>query len=833
MIARNLKKSHLRWGSIFLMLLLCGCDSQISSFVGIRSQFSSDDRNLSPENPISGGPTTPPVSALKNVKSISASAHSCAIHDDGMDCWGSNYSGQLGVAGTPTISRTPVASITSKLVQDVGTGDSHTCAVVDSGLKCVGSGSVGQLGTGGTSDSTSFVDVYPSGSQITDVSVGGSSTCAVKSGGLFCWGQNLNGKLGDGTTTNRLSPVQIFAPGSGVTKVAIGFYHTCAIVNGEVWCWGLNSSGSVGDGTTTSRFSPVKITALGSGVSDIAVGDRHTCAIKNGGLSCWGLNNTGQIGDNSLVNRSSPVSVFAASSGVTEVSLGSGHSCAIVNDDVKCWGSNNYGQLNNLLVGASQLTPTTIFGASLKPKHIASGSSYVCVSLKNTKIICWGGVSSGAGEVGGSLTWTTPEQVQGMTANVSQLAKIDFLFDDSTFFNCVVQDGGVKCWGVNGTSGALGNGSTATSNIPVVAIPASSGAVDVSIISGTTNASACAVVNGGVRCWGAGYATTPMVVIADSSGATEVQLTQYDSFAKDYGCAVVNGGVHCWGANSFGQLGNGTTTESPTTPVTAIASGSGATDVELRQGSSCAIVSGGLRCWGLNNAGQLGDGSTTTRTSPVTIFANGSNVTDIAIVGDWHSAGNATTCAVVNGGLQCWGYNANGLVGDGTTTQRNSPVQIFSAGSGVTQVFGSYEWMCAIKNSGLYCWGANYSGGLGVGDLLSKTTPTLVLAEGSGVTAAALQFNSGCAVVNGGLMCWGENSSGSVGDGTVTQRLSPVWVIPAGSNVQDTQIVFYGEVSCALVSSGVKCWGSDGNYAGLIGNGKVSRGEFSIIGYEN
>lgn len=788
--------------------------------------FSLDNLLSSPstQNP------APPELTQKTIAKIYSGFGTCVSHDQGTHCWGPNSYGEIGL-GYASISLTePTSLVADAGIEGVALGLVHSCIQRNGGVKCVGMGLSGQLGNAADLSSETPVVAYPENSGVTAIAAGGLASCAIKSGGLFCWGNNGSNQIGDGTSTSRNSPVEVFAINSGVEKVAMGSRHTCAIVASELWCWGVKIYGQVGDGTTSflGQSTPIKIASLGTGVTDISLGENHTCAVKDNGVWCWGLNSSGQLGDGTLVNRNVPTRALPDASAITALSLGNTHSCVISSGELKCWGSNRFGQMNDTLISTSKSTPFTVFDATHQVTHLASGFLNVCVAKANKDVICWGGGMLGNGFVGSSVTWSSPEQVVGLATGVEKLSKTELLGDGSHFQSCAIQNGGLKCWGAN-ASGFLGDGTTTSSRSPVTTFADGSGVTDVALISGTENASGCAVVNGGIQCWGAGYGLSPLPILAAASGATSVSLTQYDSFGDDYGCAVVSGGVQCWGVNTYGQLGNGGTSDSLLTTVVAIAPLSGTTHVDVSQGSSCAIVNGGLRCWGFNSNGQLGDGTTTTRTSPVQIIAALSSVTDVAIVGDWNSEFYTTTCAVVGGGLKCWGRNSDGLVGDGTTTDRLSPVEIFAAGSGVTRVWGRNKTICAIKNGGLYCWGLG-NGALGTGNTANRTTPGSVIPENSGVTDFDVGSGHGCAIVAGGLKCWGNNSTGVVGDGTTTTRLSPVSVFPAASNVQEVRVTYYDGVACARVDGAMKCWGQEEQF-GVVGNGKVSRGEFDVSGF--
>jgi hypothetical protein len=134
-------------------------------------------------------------------------------------------------------------------------------------------------------------------------------------------------------------------------------------------------------------------------------------------------------------------------------------------------------------------------------------------------------------------------------------------------------------------------------------------------------------------------------------------------------CAIANGGVQCWGDNEYGQLGNNSTALYSVIPVQVQGLMSGITAIAAGYNHSCAVVNGGVRCWGYNYDGQLGNNSITNSPIPVQVQGLTSSVTAIA-------AGGGHSCAVVNGGVQCWGYNGDGELGNNSTTSSGVPVQV-------------------------------------------------------------------------------------------------------------------------------------------------------------
>jgi alpha-tubulin suppressor-like RCC1 family protein len=286
-------------------------------------------------------------------------------------------------------------------------------------------------------------------------------------------------------------------------------------------------------------------------------------------------------------------------------------------------------------------------------------------------------------------------------------------------------------------------------------------------------------------------------------------------------CALVSGGaVKCWGDNAYGQLGNGTNTSEPygsNVPVDVVGV-TGATQITAGLHHSCAIVAGGaVKCWGYNDYGQLGNGTTGYFSSLPVDVVGVSDATQI-------TAGYYQTCAVVAGGaVKCWGYNGYGQLGNGTNNSSSVPVDVVGVTS-ATQITAAVSHTCAVVSGGaVKCWGYNSYRQLGNGTNNSSSVPVDVV----GVTGAT-QITAGvyrsCAVVAGGAVkCWGYNGYGELGDGTNTLSNVPVDVVGVTGA---TQITAGDSHTCAVVAGGaVKCWGYNGN--GQLGNGTT--GYFSSV----
>ena len=552
---------------------------------------------------------------------------------------------------------------------------------------------------------------------------------------------------------------------------------------------------------------------LGAGIAEaattastataISAGGGHTCArMSDGTVTCWGANWSGQLGDGTMTDRPTPVTVSGITT-ATAISAGSEHTCALLSGgSVKCWGANYDGQLGNGTTEWSE-TPVTVSGITTATAISAGSANYTCAILAAGSVKCWGANDNGQLGDGTTTGRLTPVTVSGITTATAISA--------GSLHTCALLSGGsVKCWGAN-DDGQLGDGTTTSRLTPV-------------IVSGVTTATAisaggrhtCARLSGGaVKCWGAngsgqlGNGTsdyephpTPVTV----SGITTATAISAGFF--DYTCAILAGGsARCWGANDDGQLGDGTTT-SRLTPVT-VSGITTATAISAGGRHTCArLSSGAVECWGANRSGQLGDGTTGYTTTPVAV----SGITTASAI----SAGVGHTCAILSGGtVRCWGYNGSGELGDGTTTDRPTPVTV----SGITTAIAIATddlYTCALLSGGsVRCWGTNWSGQLGNGT--TDWSPTPVTVSGmTTATAITAGFAHTCAILSGGAVkCWGYNGSGQLGDGTTTDRLTPVTV----SGITTATAISAGsEHTCAILSGGaVKCWGA--NRSGQLGNG--------------
>ena len=702
-----------------------------------------------------------PASAAA-ASSVSAGGnHTCAVTTvGGLQCWGSNGAGQLG-DGTTTDSSTPVdvTGLTGGIAA-VAVGNAHTCALtMAGGVQCWGNNFFGQLGDGTELTSTTPVDVMGLTSDVASVAAGTSHTCAVSTaGGLQCWGNNSRGELGDGTTATSSTPVDVTGLTSGVAGVTMGNSSTCGLTaGGGLQCWGYNGSGQLGNGTTTNSSTPVDVTGLTSSVAAASATNFHTCAVTTAGaLQCWGNNSAGQLGDGTIANRSTPVDVTGLTSGVAAVAAGGQHTCAVTTAGaLQCWGINLLGQLGDG-TGLSSATPVDVVGLSSSVAAVAAGLSHTCAQTTAGRLQCWGRNDSGHLGDGTTTIHTIPVDVAGLTSAVSTVAA------GGSHACAQTTADALQCWGYN-FSGQLADGTITNSSTPVDVVGLTSG---VAAVATGLNHTCAVTTAGGVKCWGNNGAsqlgdgtttasTTPVDVTGLTSGVAAVAA------GGSHTCAQTTaGGLKCWGFNWAGQLGDGTTTAS-TTPVDVTGLTSGVAAVATGLNHTCAVTTaGGVKCWGNNGASQLGDGTTTASTTPVDVTGLTSGVAAVA-------AGGSHTCAQTTaGGLKCWGSNLSGQLGDGTGVSSAAPVDVAGLNSGVAAVAAGRDHTCALTTAGgLQCWGLN-GGRLGNGTTTSISTPVDVVGLTSGVAAVATGDSHTCALTTaGGLQCWGRNDFGQVGDG--------------------------------------------------------------------
>lgn len=347
-------------------------------------------------------------------------------------------------------------------------------------------------------------------------------------------------------------------------------------------------------------------------------------------------------------------------------------------------------------------------------------------------------------------------------------------------------DGSVSCWGDN-RNGELGDGTTTTRLSPVQVTGLGPGST-VEIAAGGSHT--CArTSHGALRCWGSdsygqlgnlstGEQTKPTTPLGFGVGTALGVAT-----GQKHTCAVtVVDATRCWGSNAVGQIGTGEDPADPAGvepwPVEVVGLGAGSTDVvSTGMLHTCALLSdASARCWGQNDSGALGTGTTQREVTPAQVLGLGPGSTRQLAPGGGHS------CAITTAGAAlCWGSGSEGQLGDGTRVrERLEPGPVTGLGRGSTATIsarGSGS-TCAVTTEGAaLCWGSHGFGQLGIGsDHSPRVTPTPVKGLGSGVTDIDITVRHTCAAGPDEVWCWGNNRFGEVGDGTTTQRDAPVRV---------------------------------------------------------
>jgi alpha-tubulin suppressor-like RCC1 family protein len=594
----------------------------------------------------------------RTVKQLSAGWHgNCAVLDnDSVKCWGNNDSGESGLGATGDRGNDPGEMGDNLLAVDLGPGltakqvsrtGGMACAILNNDyVKCWGDNDEGTLGVGDTNsrgdqpgemgNALPYVALgMMMSSQSLSVGAVSNLMCSVvRTGRVKCWGTNFAGQLGIGETATRGDtasdmgdnlPYVDIGTKRGVRQVVAGFAHACAIIGGGlVKCWGDATFGQLGYGNTTSKGDNagemgenLQLLSLGSVAGSsrtakqlVANAEGHyTCALlDNDQAKCWGYNNLGVLGTGDAQHRgdtagemgdSLPFVNLGTGRSAKSLAAGAGFACAILdNNTLKCWGGNDRGQLGQGNTTSVGTTPGSLgdalqaiaLGTGRTVKAVTAGAAHACAILDNDTVKCWG--DNANGQLGyGDVTWRGDnagemgDALPAVNFGTNRTARAIAAGNQST---CVLTNfWEVKCWG-NNSHGQLGQGDT---------IKRGDGPNE----------------------------------MGDFLGSIPMGINTPRAIAAGEGVVCVlrdNGSVACWGDNSTGALGlntNANRGDNPGEMGSGIAEAQLGTTVNLSVPltqnplqptfsagrTSCAIVSNGyFKCWGRNQAGQLGIGNT-------------------------------------------------------------------------------------------------------------------------------------------------------------------------------------------------------------------------------
>jgi alpha-tubulin suppressor-like RCC1 family protein len=511
------------------------------------------------------------VVELTGAKAIAAgNAHTCAVVDAGVKCWGSNDEGQIGDGnkGYDKDVHKPTDVKDLGAVAQIELGSQAGCARLESGeIRCWGYNNYTAqlLGTGSEEEFVVPPAPVKGLADAVDVSVGYNLACAVRrTGAVACWGEGGRGQLGIGEREKQFGPNEVaadakalspapaqpfaFPPAEGVAvhvvpHIAQGYDHVCGVTaEGRVLCFGDGGSGQLGVGSTQGL--PSNLGRVVPGITDaiqVSAAMQRTCVLRaNGQVACWG--------DLGYANTSLPMPIDGITDAV-EVSVGGSAYGLVacvrhVDRTVSCWGQNNSGELGNDTREASE-TPVKIPGLE-DAAQLAVSLSTVCVRRESGKVACWG--SNYYGELGNDS-----EEGSYVPADVPRLSRVTDL-TASTGNVCAVAGGQVQCWGSNG-DGQIGNGKVDADN-PVRKPTAAAGVRNAVRVS--TGDTSCAVLRDGkVMCWGDNAFGQVGIADTETDEVTRARaLDLQDPTVAGFGAYVMYGcgRLHCCGLHADGHV---------------------------------------------------------------------------------------------------------------------------------------------------------------------------------------------------------------------------------------------------------------------------------------
>jgi alpha-tubulin suppressor-like RCC1 family protein len=490
---------------------------------------------------------------------------------------------------------------------------------------------------------------------------------------------------------------------------------------------------------------------------------------------------------------------------------------------VQCWGENVFSQLGiGVTGGGARFSPVEV-GSLSNVVAITAAVHHTCALLGNGTARCWGL----QGSVGVFGDGTTVAQ-RPLPVTVSGLTNATAIETGDNHTCALLANGNARCWGFNG-SGQIGDITTTTRFTPT-AVGNSLNPLNSAVAITAGGAHTCALLaDGSAKCWGnnetgqLGISNTALANIAPTpvlGGGGSALTARNIAAGRNHTCAVrANATVACWGSNDSGQLGNLTVTISPTpVPVSGLTGPVSA--IAAGDTHTCALVNGSVQCWGANGSGQLGLGDNLDRPTAVTVPGL-TNAVGIAAGG---TLGTAHTCAsLANGTVRCWGSNGSGQLGTGNTSPSAFPVAVPGLTNVVAIAAGEFHTCALVASGASFCWGFNGSGRLGEGTQTTRLNPALVgLTNVVGVAGGSSHT---CALRSDGApFCWGANASAQLGIGST----GGFQALPMFVNLPNAIAIAGGlGHSCAVVSAAgailsgdVRCWGD--NSVGQLGNASTS-----------
>ena len=846
--------------------------------------------------------TGTPLAGKTVVAVVAGGHHSLALCSDGtLVSWGYNTYGQLG-NNTTTNSSVPVAVTTSgtalagKTVIAIAAGFTHSLALCSDGtIATWGYNNFGQLGNNTLTSSSVPVAVTTSGTAlagktVTALAAGQSHSMALCSdGSIATWGYNTSGQLGNNTTTNSSVPVAVTTTGTalaGKTPVAVsaGVNQSMAVCSdGSAATWGYNSNGQLGNNSTTSSSVPVAVST-----STLVTGEKFM------------LLSTGSYAYHSVALVAAPPAA-ATTLAATSVTGGA----AVLNGSVNASGGSasvsfDYGLDTSYGTNVAG-TPATVTGSTSTAVSLAlSGLQPGVTYHYRVNAVGTTGTTNGA-----DMTFSTPNNylsslVPGSgslspafssavfsyaLAVTSDVASISFTPTTSDASATMTINGAAASSGTASTPVSLAYGDNTISIVVTAADHVSTQAYtvvvtralpnpfNVSYSSGSTIPVSISSLNatGNSVNLSLNYApvpgTTLMVVNNTGPGfisGTFSNLSQGQAVNLSYNgvnykfVANYYGGTGndlvlmwsptrpvSWGYNPYGELGNNSTTTSSlpvsvTTTATPLASRALLAIAGGYEHSLALCTDGTLVSWGYNVFGQLGNGTTSNSNIPVAVTIAGTPL--VGKTPALISAGYEHNLALcTDGTLVSWGYNINGQLGNGTTTNSNVPVAVTTTGTPlagrtvVSLAAGGSHTLALCSDGTLAAWGSNNYGQLGNGTTTNSNVPVAVSTTGTAlagktiIAIAAGTSHSMALCSDGTVASWGYNSSGQLGNNSTVNSNVAVAVVTTGVLSGKTVVALSAgySFSVARCSDGtVASWGYNTN--GQLGNGSTTQSNVPV-----
>ena len=696
--------------------------------------------------------------------------------------WGDDEEGELGngqVTSIPFPTPMLVSLPSGTTVTQVAAGAEDFGLALTTGGQVLawGDNSAGQLGDGSTTSSDTPVHVQlPSGVRVTQVATGSSTGYALTStGAVYAWGYGAGGTLGDGSTASSDTPVQVKLPsGTKVTRIASNGSFALALTSaGNALAWGGNAAGQLGDASTASSDVPVPVSLpSGTKVTQVAAGGQFGLAVTStGAVLAWGDDVWGELGNGTTRATGSDVPVAVSlPSGTTIVTVAAGQYHALALPVVVPLVT-GISPVDGLPGGGGTLT---ISGSGFED---VTGVRFGKVKSPSFTVVSQDEITAaippGKGLVNVTVTNPAGTQAASVVDEYTYLAK-----------------GSLLEWGDN-AYGQLGDGQYANTDVPVaVQLPAGT-VVTATARGGYT--SYALTSSGAVYAWGYGNTYGELGNGSDASSALPVKVSfpsgtvitaiaagEYSAYAL-----TSTGQVFAWGYNSDGALGDGSMAESSDVPVAvSLPSGTKVTAIAAEDLGGLALTSAGtVLAWGYGGDGELGNGTTNNSGTPVAVSVpSGDKIASIAAA---PYNGYVITSAAAE---LTWGLNNLGQLGDGTTADSDVPVSpLLPSDTRIVAAGGGQDTSYALTSAGQeLAWGFGGFGSLGDGTDDSSDAPVAVsLPAGTDVTAIAAEYYSGLArTAAGTLLAWGEGYYGDLGNGSTASSDLPVTVdLPAGISV--------------------------------------------------